>query len=189
MFTCEEALPNVIHDPQLLELLENLPTEPYSGAVYRATRQNLDPLASSTSGGRWMRRDGAAVLYTSFKREGALAEIAFHYGQMQPRPTKPVLVHTLEVTADRTLRLLRANLDILGVPAQAYGGVNLPRTQELGAAIEFLGCDGLIAPSARWPCDNLILFPDRMEADTHMKVTKTETVDWISWAKDQGLLS
>ena len=63
----------VIHDSDLLDRLDALPKESFSGDVFHATRQNLDPLASSGSGGRWMRRDGAGVLYTSLAREGALA--------------------------------------------------------------------------------------------------------------------
>ena len=63
----------MIHDPDLLDQLDALPKEAFDGEVFRGTRQSLDPLASSYSGGRWMQRDGAAVLYTSLAREGALA--------------------------------------------------------------------------------------------------------------------
>ena len=139
----------MIHDAELLDRLDALPKETFDGEVFRATRQNLDPIAGSYSGGRWMPRDGAGVLYTSLAREGALAEISFHWGRLSPRPTKPVVLHTLRVATHRTLKLLRADLATLGVPQDIYGGVNLPRTQEIGAAVEFLGCDGLIAPSAR----------------------------------------
>lgn len=172
----------MIHDADLLDRLEQLPKETFDGTVYRATRQSLDPLASSFSGGRWMPRDRAGVLYTSLAREGALAEISFHWGQLDPRPTKPIMVHTLRVVAHRTLKLVRADLSALGVPQSEYGGVNLPRTQQIGAAVEFLGCDGLIAPCARWTCDNLILFPDKMGMDATLQVEASETVDWIAWA-------
>lgn len=178
----------MIHDPDLLDQLDAFPKEAFEGQVFRGTRQSLHPLASSYSGGRWMQRDGAAVLYTSLAPEGALAEISFHWGQLNPRPTKPVMLHTLRVVAHRTLRLLRANLALLGVPESSYGGVNMPRTQEVGAAVEFLGCDGLIAPCARWNCDNLILFPDRMGLDASVDIVQSEEVDWISWATAQGLL-
>ena len=93
------------------------------------------------------RRDGAGVLYTSLAREGALAEISFHWGQLTPRPTEPVMLHTLRVVAHRTLKRVRADLESLGVPESAYGGVDMPRTQAIDVAVEFLGCDGLIAPS------------------------------------------
>lgn len=178
----------MIHDPDLLDRLDALPKATFDGEVFRGTRQSLDPLASSYSGGRWMLPDIAGVLYTSLAREGALAEISFHWGQLNPRPTKPVMLHTLRVMAHRTLRLVRADLAVLGVPDVAYAGIKLPRTQEIGAAVEFLGCDGLIAPSARWPCDNLILFPDRMGLDATLEVVTSEAIDWAAWARTRGLL-
>jgi hypothetical protein len=179
----------VVHDPALLDILDALPKQSFDGAVYRATRLSLDPLAASYNGGRWMVRDAAAILYTSLEREGALAEIAFHWSQLTPRPTKPVLVHRLLVSAHRTLRLIRADITALGVPESHYAGVNLPRTQAIGTAVEFLGCDGLIAPSARWPCEHLMLFPDRMGADAQLELVHSETVDWLAWGVDNGLIN
>lgn len=177
----------MIHDPDLLDRLDALEKAAFDGEVFRATRQNLDPLASSYSGGRWMQRDGSAVLYTSLAREGSLAEISFHWGQLTPRPTKPIVLHTLRVIAHRTLKLVRVDLIALGVPESSYSGINIPRTQEIGAAVEFLGCDGLIAPCARWACDNLILFPDRLGVDAKLEVVTSENVNWIEWAGTHGL--
>lgn len=111
----------------------------------------------------------------------------FNRPRLNPRPTKPVVVHRLRVVARRTLRLVRADLLTLGVPDSVYEDVNLPRTQEIGAAVEFLGCDGLIAPSARWNCDNLMLFPERMGGNATLELVNSETVDWITWGKDNGL--
>ena len=135
-----------------------------------------------------MRRDGAGVLYTSLARDGALAEISFHWGQLTPLPTKPVMLHTLRVTTHRTLKLVRADLESLGVPEGAYGGITMPRAQAIGAAVEFLGCDGLIAPCARWSCDNLILFPDRIGVDANLDIVQNEAVDRVTWATTHGLI-
>ncbi len=179
----------MIHDPALLDRLEALPRESFDGQVCRATRLSLDPLAGSYNGGRWMARDVAAILYTSLAREGALAEIAFHWSQLNPRPTKPVLVHRLRVVTHRTLRLIRADIAALGVADSEYQGVNLPRTQAIGAAVEFLGCDGLIAPSARWACENLMLFPERMGADASLELVNSETIDWFAWGAANGLIA
>lgn len=178
----------MIHDPALLDRLDALPKETFDGHVFRATRLSLEPLAASYNGGRWMARDVAAILYTSLEREGALAEIAFHWSQLTPRPTKPVLVHRLRVEAHRTLRLIRADIRTLGIPDSEYQGVNLPRTQAIGSAVEFLGCDGLIAPSARWACENLMLFPERMAADASLELVSSETVDWFAWGSAAGLI-
>ncbi len=135
-----------------------------------------------------MPNGAAGVFYTSFERDGALAEISFHWSQLSPRPTRPIMLHTLGVVARRTLKLVRADLSALGVPEDTYGTMNLKRTQEIGAAVEFLGCDGLIAPSARWPCDNLMLFPNNIGGRSSVELLSSETVDWSRWASDQGLL-
>src|ERR1700674_5952554 len=95
----------MIHDREVLDRLDGFPKETFSGHAFRPPRQSLDPLVSSTSGGRWMANGVAAVLYTSLQREGSLAEISFHWSQLSPRPTKPAVVHTLGVIAHRTLKL------------------------------------------------------------------------------------
>jgi RES domain-containing protein len=178
----------VVHDAELLDKLDALPKTHFDGEAFRATRENLDPLVSSVSGGRWMPPGGAPVLYTSLTREGALAEISFHWSHLDPRPTKPVVLHTLFVAARRILKLIRADLATLGVSETAYAMTNLLRTQQIGAAVEFLGCDGLIAPSARWACDNLILFADSMGAGARLEVKSSENIDWARWATEQGLI-
>ena len=78
----------MIHDTALLDKLEGLPKITFDGQVFRATRKSLDPLATSRSGGRWMPASVASVLYTSLQREGALAEISFHWSQWTPVPSK-----------------------------------------------------------------------------------------------------
>ncbi|MBN9404730.1 MAG: RES family NAD+ phosphorylase [Burkholderiales bacterium] len=175
------------HDPDLLEALAAFKPVPFDGVVFRATRQNLSPVAASTNGGRWMVPRAAPVLYTSQQREGSLAEISFHYARMTPVPTKPVTVHRLQVSSRRTLKLIQADIASLGVPREQYKEVGLLRTQQIGAAVEYLGCDGLIAPSARWSCDNLILFPERLAIDCELEILESEEVEWLAWAKANGL--
>lgn len=69
----------MIHDQGLLDQLSAMPVERFEGEVFRATGVSADPLAPSGNGGRWApaARDGAEVpiLYTSFERDGALAEV------------------------------------------------------------------------------------------------------------------
>ena len=65
---------------------------------------------------------------------------------------------------------------------------NYGRTQEIGAAVAFIGCDGLIVPSVRWSCDNLVLFTDNLAADVELEVLNVEAVPWQDWARSAGLL-
>jgi hypothetical protein len=179
----------LIHDRELLERLGAFEPERFEGEVFRATRLNLDPLADSTSGGRWAPRGSVRVLYTSLLREGALAEISFHWGQLTPRPSKHAAVHRLGVSASRSLRLLKPDLEGLGVDMERYHDVNYLRTQEIGAAVAFLGCDGLLAPNARWGCENLVLFMENHAFSDRLEALASETVDWQAWARDAGVLS
>jgi hypothetical protein len=107
---------------------------------------------------------------------------------LDPRPTKPAFVHQLRVRANRALRLIRAKLEELGTDMTQFDVPNYARTQEIGAAAAFIGCDGLIVPSARWSCDNLILFTDNLAMDIELEVLSVEEVSWEDWARSAGLI-
>jgi len=178
----------LIHDPILIDRLSELPVEAFAGEVFRATPKSLDPLTYSTRAGRWSVDGGVAVLYTSLTREGALAEIGFHWSRLTPLPTKPAMLHRLRLTTKSTLRLVRAQFPMFGVDPARFGELNYARTQEIGEAVAFLGKDGLIVPSARWDCDNLMLFNDNQAIESELEVVSSEEVDWLSWSRDHGIL-
>ena len=148
----------------------------------------LDPLAPSTSGGRWVPPNEKSVIYTSKEREGALAEVAFHWSQLTPFPSKPVALHRIRLTAEKTLRLILTDLEALGIDQTTYWTVNYQRTQEIGAAVAFLECDGLIVPSARWQCENFVLFLDNHSVNNELEVIRTEITDLRIWARDHQFL-
>lgn len=179
----------MIHDPELTDRLSDFVSEAFDGEVFRAARMNLDPLAFSPRAGRWMPEQGnSSVLYTSTEREGALAEISFHWSQLIPLPTKPASLHRLGVQTNNTLRLLRGDLIQLGVDIDRFSEILYERTQAIGAAVAFLGHDGLIAPSARWQCDNLMLFGDNIGATNRLEVIATEAIAWVDWATAAGFI-
>jgi hypothetical protein len=74
-----------------------------------------------------------------------------------------------------------------GVPVENYGDLDYTRTQEIGDAAAFLGFDGIIAPSARWLCNNLIIFSDRFSPD-EFTVLGSEPVDWTAWREERRRL-
>jgi hypothetical protein len=51
------------------------------------------------------------------------------------------------------------------------------RTREIGAAAHFLEFDGLLVSRPRWPCLNLVLFPDRLDPDS-LAVEEVREVNW-----------
>lgn len=180
------------HDQGLLDQLCALPTERYDGEVFRAVGATADPLAASVSGGRWAppaaQGVDLSVLYTSLEREGALAEVASYLLLLTPLPSKPLKVARLAVSTTRTLRLVRASLEELGVDLARYGERDYGRTQDIGAALAFLEMDGLLAPSARWRCDNLTIFvPNHFGG--RLELIDSEIVDWRAWAREERLLA
>lgn len=183
----------MIHDQGLVDQLSALPVERFEGEVFRATGITADPLASSISGGRWAPAAEDAVdvpvLYTSLERDGALAEVVSYLLLLTPLPSKPLKLARLGVSTDKTLRLARTGLVELGVDMARYGERDYGRTQNVGAALAFLGLDGLIAPSARWSCDNLTIFMANARLDEQLEVISSEPVDWGAWARENGFLA
>jgi hypothetical protein len=184
----------MIHDQGLVDQLSTLAVEKFDGEVFRVIRAGADPLAFSYNGGRWAppARDGAdvAILYTSMERDGALAEVVSYYALLTPLPRKLQLkAARIGVSTARTLRLGRVSLESLSVDMTRYGERDYGVTQSIGAAIAFLGLDGLIAPSARWSCDNLMIYQANHVPTERLEVIEEQNVAWQAWGRANGLLA
>ena len=183
----------MIHDQTLVDRLSERRQERFEGEVFRATRVGADPAAPSISGGRWASPPqgdpGVYVLYTSLERDGALAEVASFLAGLTPIPgPRPIKGTRLAVSTSRTLRLARADLPGFGVDMNRYGERDYVQTQKIGAALAFLGFDGLIAPSARWACDNLMIFTDNHALSERLDPVAHEEIEWRDWAQENGLI-
>lgn len=179
----------MIRDPALLDFLEAQPATPYEGVAYRATRKGLDPTTFSTAGGRWMVPGTAAVLYTSTEEHGALAEISFHLAALSPIPTKPIALHKLAIRLRKVVRIQRIDFAALGVEGARFGEIGYARTQQIGDAVAFLGYDGMIVPSARWKCSNIVLFQTNQSIVDSPEVLETREMDWVRWARTNKIIS
>jgi RES domain-containing protein len=182
------------HDIELVDALSAKTAEPFKASVFRATRLGGVPEAFSTSGGRWSPPDSyqtVPVLYTSLSRDGAISEVASYLSLLRPRPTKPIAIHSLEVTATSVVKLTMDELAELGVDVRAFSDRpyvwpprgSVLRTQEIGAVLNFLEHDGLMVPSARWDCQNLIVFGDNHDLGESLTVVEVEDVDWVAWTE------
>ena len=180
----------MIHDSDLLDKLSELSLIELSCDTYRATRNNLDPLAPSTNGGRWMLEGEYSVLYTSLERDGALAELTYHWGMLTPLPSKPAVLSRISVGLKSTLHIVQADLKSLGVDLDDANNrqCEFNKMRRIGAAAAFLDIHGLIVPSVRWDCDNLIIFTDNLHESEELKLVDIEEVDWKQWGKDNGML-
>lgn len=183
----------MIHNQRLLDQLSGFAVERFEGEVFRATGVGADARAFSFAGGRWAppSRDGldVPILYTSQQPDGALAEVVSYLTQLTPLPLSRKLKRSrLGVTTARSLRLARVSLEALGVDMARYGERDYALTQDIGAAIAFLGLDGLIAPSARWHCDNLMIYQTNHGLNERLDVIEDEQIDWGAWARTNGFL-
>lgn len=168
-------------DPDLLDALDMQTGVAFEGTVWRIVRDEWDVLQGYPAGARW---DPGTfdVLYTSLAREGALEEIHFHLSRQPVFPSKiRSVLHRIAVSTRTPLKLADlAAVAELGVTVESYGDLSYSRTQEIGDAAAFLGFDGILAPSARWGCQNLVIFSDRVAPDD-LSVVDSEPVDWNAW--------
>ena len=74
-------------------------------------------------------------------------------------------------------------LENLGVDITRYETFEYGATQAVAAAAHFLEFDGLLVPSARFACANLVLFTDRVPQAGNLQLVSSETVDWVDWRK------
>ncbi len=172
------------HDDRLLDALSKITGVSFEGTVWRVVRKGRAVLDESRPAGRWNPRH-LSVLYTAMEAEGALAEMYFHLSRGQsvfPSRMEHVL-HELNIRTNQTLNLAdMAKLVELGVDETRYMEMLYPRTQEIADAAAFLGFDGIIAQSARYPCEVVVLFLDKFDLES-IEVASEAEVDWNDWRK------
>ena len=176
-----------VHDRAILDALEAIEPQPFSGEAWRITRRGREPTRGSSAHGRWSPNGEFEVLYTSLQRDGALAEIG-HRLSLEPIWPSRIQhdIHRIQIRTERTLQIADLEaLQALGVDTSKYGSFEYTSTQEITAAAYFLGFDSLLVPSARAPCQNLVVFVERVTATGHVEVLETSAVDWAAWRKNK----
>lgn len=174
-----------IRDQALLDALEAIRQQPYTGTVWRSVREGRDSLACSRAGGRW--DDGSFdVLYTSETREAALEERRFHLYQGQPIPPSKVRYALFELHVSLEAVIVLNHLDrlkALGLNVSRYGQLSYvereqeyPRSQEIAEACFFLGADGLLVPSARDPTSNNLVVFCEQTTNMEMQIIRSHDV-------------
>lgn len=166
---------------QLLDALDELEGVSTTFSVYRAVLDGRSELDTSRVSGRWNPND-LSVLYAAFEEDGAIAEIHYHISVGQPLfPTK--IKHNLfemEVSVENCIDLSKMdNLVALGVDEGRFKEMLYHRTQEIGAAADFLGYDGIIVPNARWECSNVVLLSGFNFENAETK--NEQPIDWQKW--------
>ena len=175
--------PRKARDHALLDAIDGFERIDFSKPVWRVARESRDPLQGGRSPSRWC-IGTFDVLYTSLERDGALAEV---YDLLSSQPVWPskmkTFVHSVSVRMSEVLRIPDLKtLSTLGVDLSRYREREYSRTQEIADAAYFLGFTGIIVPSARWQCSNLIVFTDRVPpSDIHIIETEDSPIDLRRW--------
>ena len=156
-----------VRDSDLIDKLEEAGAVPFKESVWRVVREGKDPYLCGTPGGRWDDRT-FDVLYTATERDGAIAEIYFHLSRGQPVIPSKVRYKTFELPISLSRLLMLPKLDHLaelGLDTSTYGQLSYddrqreyPNTQDIAETAHFLEYDGMLVPSARWNCANIVVF-------------------------------
>lgn len=112
---------------------------------------------------------------TSLERETVLAE-AEHLIASQPlRPVVRRTLYTIDVDLGSVLDLSRVeSLAQVGLRPDSLADTDWSRTQLVGGAVEWLGHNGLLVPSARADGTNLVIFPN--QHDKELEVVQSEEI-------------
>lgn len=171
-----------VHDRAILDALEDIEPIQFDGEVWRITRAGANATKGSAASGRWSPGGSIEVLYNSVEKAGALAEIGYRLSLEPVWPSKIAHeIHSISARTDRVLKFADVgSLSPLGVDPSRYESFDYAATQSVAAAAHFLEFDGLLVPSARHPCSNLVLFMDRGDPG-NLTINSSEPVDWADW--------
>jgi hypothetical protein len=172
-----------VHDREMLDILETLDQVPFFGDCWRVARSGRDPLRGSSANGRWGASGEFEVLYTACDREGALAEIGYRLSLEPIWPSKiNHEVHQVEVALERVLDLTDFDLlSELGIHEDSYETHQYDAEQAVSAAARFLEAQAILVPNARYPGNNLVVYPDLDGALSGLVCAGSQPVDWNAW--------
>jgi RES domain-containing protein len=177
--------PRRARDLTLLDQIDALARSRFVGTIWRLVREGRDPFQGGPSISRWCNGE-FDVLYASLERDGAIAELHALLDLQPVFPSKIVFrVYRLKVSVEQALDLTDFSvLSKLGVDISRYQDRNYAAMKGIADVAHFLGCDALLAPSARWPCMNAVLFTDRIQpANLSVEATEPDPIDWTEWRK------
>lgn len=127
------------------------------------------------------------LLYVPLEPDGALAEVHFHLSRQPVFPSR--LRYGLHRLKLRTAKTLPTEGPRRAASARSRFAANreilYAASQAIGAAAYFLGFDSIVAPKARWSCDNLILFTNQI-GPADLAVLDWTKVNCNEWREKQS---
>ncbi len=167
----------MIYPPDLLDSLQENPSGPFAGPVYRHMFADYPPTAVNTRGARWNPPEVGAI-YTSVEKNGAIAEAEYRLSVEPLRPTTRRTLYTLDIQLDNVLNMTsKSALAAVGVTDVELTSIDLEPCQAVGGATAWLDHDGLLIPSARHDSANLVIFPAAQDPDSLLAIVDEEVLE------------
>ncbi|HEV7485276.1 MAG TPA: RES family NAD+ phosphorylase [Thermoanaerobaculia bacterium] len=167
----------MIFQPEMLDILQSATASAWNGTVYRHMFGSHPPARANTGGARW-NAPGLAAIYASCERETALAE-ADYYISLQPLPPRVKrTLFTIRVLLKNVVNLTGNELlPRLGITDDVLCSIDQIPCRTIGAAVSWLGHDGLLVPSARRRGGtNLVIFQQDLVTSI-FEVTGEEVIE------------
>jgi RES domain-containing protein len=171
----------MIHDIEIVDTLESLKPEVFSGDVWRTTWQGRPATLGGNGGGRWSVVGQNETLYASLEENTSIAELHYHLSKAPVFSSSSVEIHQIQARELDVLDLTAPEiLSSLKVDLRDPGREQFERCQQVGAAVYFLGYQAALVPSYRKSGNNCVIFPERLEND-QLKVIASKPINWPSW--------
>lgn len=167
----------------LVDAIDCLDPIPYVGDLYRHVAAGRHPLSGAGArslGGRWNPPQSFATLYLADRKATVEAEfqrMARRQG-LSPSSFLPRRLYRLEVELQAVVDLTGAQAFPEALADVDFGSDNLAATQAIGEAAQYLGREGILAPSAAGDGNVLAVFIDRLMPDS-----RVDDIDFEVWTE------
>jgi RES domain-containing protein len=167
----------MIYRPEMLDILQSAAASAWNGTVYRHMFGAHSPARTNTEGARWNAL-GLAAIYASCERETALAERTITSAFQPLPPSVKRTLFTIRGCLKNVIDLTAAELlPRLGITDDVLSSIDHLPCRTIGAAVNWLGHEGLLVPSARRRGGtNLVIFPQDL-ATSIFEVTGAEVIE------------
>jgi RES domain-containing protein len=168
--------------PHLVAAIDALEPATYLGHAYRHQAADWNPLSGAgarSQGGRWNPPQSFATLYLAVERETATAEFRRMAARAGRRPEDflPRRLYRYEVALTALLDLRDAGArEALGLEEDLLASDDPGACQAIGEAAQYIGREGIIAPSATSRGTVLAVYFDRLQADSYVR-----DIDYEVW--------
>jgi len=171
-----------VPSPKLVAAIDQLDPAAYAGEAFRHQAAQYNPLSGAGArslGGRWNPPESFATLYLAIERETVVAEFnrMAERSRRAPQDFLPRRLYRYEVRLDGLVDLRVPDaMALVGLTAEDLRDDDPTACQAVGEAAQYLGREGVIAPSATGAGTILAVYFDRLEPESVL-----QPLDYENW--------